>query len=277
MAINISDFSRFSRKGAVNYWQMFAVPFSGVTPIMCAMVAVAATQKLWGVEAWNPADMIQFFDSRAIRFFTAFGFVIGSIGSNVSTNCISFATDITSVCPRYITIFRAAFFSAILCFAMNPWRIVNNAPSFVAFLKAYPAFLAPVAAIMCADWFIVRRGKVHIVDLFDMKGKFFYTYGVNWRAIVAWACAFAPNMPAFAHEINPVNPDVQPYTYYISWYFATVVSGGIYCTLCHFFPASDTYVDEAIYEIERPVSIEGLEEGKEGHAEVEVNEDTKGN
>ncbi|KAJ3520076.1 hypothetical protein NM208_g13868 [Fusarium decemcellulare] len=262
MAINISDFSRFSKKGAVNYWQMFAVPFSGVTPIMCAMVAVAATKQLWGVDAWNPADMITFFDNRAVKFFTSFGFIVGSIGSNVSTNCISFATDITSIWPRYITIFRAALFASILCFAMNPWKIVTNAPSFVAFLGAYPAFLAPVATIMVVDWYLVRKGKVHIIELYDLKGKFYYRYGFNWRAIVAWVVSFAPNLPAFAHAVNPKNPNVQPYTWYISWYFATAVSGIVYYVLCRCWPATSTYVDDPIYEIDG--TIDGMGDAEKG-------------
>ena len=261
MAINIADFSRFSRKGAVNYWQMFAVPFSGITPIMCAMVAVAAAKQLWGVEAWNPADMIQYFDSRAIRFFTSFGFIVGSIGSDISTNCISFATDVTSILPRYVTIFRAALFASVLCFAMNPWKIVTNSPSFVAFLGAYPAFLAPVATIMCTDWYIIRRGKVHVDDLFEGKGKFYYRYGFNWRALTSWVVAFAPNLPAFAHAIDPKNPNVQPYTYYFSWYFATVVSGTLYYVLNRFFPPTATFVDEAIYET--TLVMQSLEEEEE--------------
>jgi len=40
----------------------------------------------------------------------------------------SFATDITSVMPRYLTIFRCSALAGLLCWATCPWRIVNNAP-----------------------------------------------------------------------------------------------------------------------------------------------------
>jgi NCS1 family nucleobase:cation symporter-1 len=63
-------------------------------------------------------------------------------------------------------------------------------------------FLAPVATILATDFFIIRRGKIDVRELYNQHGIYSYSYGVNWRAFAAWICALAPNLPAFAHAIN---------------------------------------------------------------------------
>ncbi|GAA5928883.1 hypothetical protein JCM1841_001285 [Sporobolomyces salmonicolor] len=147
-----------------------------------------------------------------------------ALGVNISANQMSFATDITSLLPRYLTIFRASILASTLCWATNPWKIVTNAPSFVAFLGAYPVFLAPVATILATDFYLICKRKVDVREFYDPHGIYRYTYGFNFRAIGAWISALAPSLPAFAHAVDASNPDVQPYTYYFSWYFSTIIS-----------------------------------------------------
>jgi hypothetical protein len=58
---------------------------------------------------------------------------------NISANQISFATDITALMPRYLTIFRCSILASILCWATNPWRIVTNATgTSPSYLSAHP-------------------------------------------------------------------------------------------------------------------------------------------
>lgn len=154
------------------------------------------------------------FGSRAAQFFAALGFWVATIGVNISANSISFATDITSLFPRYLTIFRCSILAGLLCWITNPWRIVTDAPTFYNFLGAYPCFLAPVATILATDFYLVKKGKVDVRQFYEPRGIYSYFYGFNLRAIGAWICAFAPNLPSFAHAVDPHNPNVQPFTYF---------------------------------------------------------------
>ncbi|GAA5886534.1 hypothetical protein JCM6882_001678 [Rhodosporidiobolus microsporus] len=249
VSINIPDFSRFARSNRANWSQIIAVPVTGTIPIAVSIICAQAARKLYGVEVFDPASLCGVFDSRAAQFFSAFGFWVSTIGVNISANSVSFATDICSIAPRYLTIFRTSILAGILCWATCPWKIVTDAPSFISFLSSYPVFLAPIATILATDFFVVRRGKVDVRQLYDPKGVYAYKFGCNWRAFAAWIFAFAPNLPSFAHAIDASNPDPQPWTYMFSWYFSTICSFFWYCLFSYVFPPRSSFVDEAVYEV----------------------------
>ncbi|GAA5920750.1 hypothetical protein JCM5296_004673, partial [Sporobolomyces johnsonii] len=58
----------------------------------------------------------------------------------------------------------------------------------------------------------------------------------------------APNLPSFAHAIDASNPDVEPYTYYFSWYFSTVTAFFWYLLINKLFPPTSSLIEEAVYE-----------------------------
>jgi NCS1 family nucleobase:cation symporter-1 len=130
---------------------------------------------------------------------------------------------------------------------------------------------------MFTDWYVVRRGKVDVRELYEPKGIYSYCYGFNLRAIGAWILAFAPNIPGFAHSINANNPDVNPWTYsasfllpspfprrsllslttvltshrirVFSWYFSTVTAIFWYLLINFIFPPKSSFVETAVYEV----------------------------
>ncbi|GAA5899926.1 uncharacterized protein JCM6883_006035 [Sporobolomyces salmoneus] len=273
VSVNISDFSRFSRSPKANHWQILAVPVTGTIPIAIAILCAEAAQQNYGVSIYDPASLCALFDSRAARFFSSFAWVVMTIGVNLSANQLSFATDVTSLMPRYITILRGSIFASILCWATCPWKIVTDAPSFLAFLSAYPVFLAPIATIMFIDFYLVRKERVDVRELYEPQGTYRYTYGVNWRPFLAWILALAPNLPAFAHAIDPSNPDVQPYTYRFSWFFSTFASAILYLAINFFFPPTSSLIEEAVYDISETEFDVGSEEGVEGTSEKKKDSD----
>ena len=108
---------------------------------MCAQAA----QTAYGQAVYDPASLCKLFGSRAAQFFSAFVFWVATIGVNISANQISFATDITAIMPRYLTIFRCSILASILCWATNPWRIVTNATGMLPLLAAVHLFQRPLS------------------------------------------------------------------------------------------------------------------------------------
>ncbi|GAA6009146.1 hypothetical protein JCM11491_005769 [Sporobolomyces phaffii] len=267
VSVNISDFSRFSRSPKANHWQIFAVPVTGTIPIAVSILCAEAAKQKYQAAIFDPASLCALFDSRAARFFASFAWVVMTIGVNLSANQLSFATDVTSLLPRYITILRGSILASILCWATCPWRIVNDAPSFVAFLGAYPVFLSPIATIMAVDFYIIRKGRVDVREFYEPNGIYRYTAGVNFRPFLAWILALGPNLPAFAHAIDPTNPNVQPYTYRFSWLFSTVTSAFWYLLINFIFPPKSSLIDEAVYDISETNLDNDSEEGIEGSHE----------
>ena len=58
-------------------------------------------------------------------------------------------------------------------------------------MNAYGTILAPIAAIFIADYFFCKQRRVDVSSLFKSEdGRYWYSNGINWAAIIAWVVAF---------------------------------------------------------------------------------------
>lgn len=105
---------------------------------------------------------------------------------------------------RVINIRRGQIICAILGFAICPWLIQARAARFLAFLDGYTVFLGPLIGLLISDYWLVRRGKGLNVRSLYIPGSslYWYTGGVNPRAIAALLTGIAPLLPGLAHSID---------------------------------------------------------------------------
>lgn len=198
--LNQNDYARFSRrpKDAI-IGQVFSFPFYGITCSIIGILVTAATQNRFGEALWNLPDI---FDAlikeggsreRAASFFAGAALVISQIGVNVPGNGLSGGFDFAATFPKYINIRRGAYLTALLSIAVNPWKLVNTATTFLSVLSSYSVFLGPMTGLMISSYFVVNRQKINVDDLFvgNKQSIYWYTWGMNWRAIVA-VCVNVP-------------------------------------------------------------------------------------
>lgn len=245
--VNQSDFTRFARKQGVQVPGMAisTLCFGMVVPIF-AMMSASASLEIWpALEApmWNPLTIIfQWMlddyspGARAAAFFCSFGFVFGQVAENVLGNGYAAGMDLAGLFPTWITIKRGTLLCAALSWAVCPWEFYNTASVFVAVAASFSVFLGPLTGIMLADYWIIRRQKIQISQLYtgSPEGSYWYTYGLNWRAIVAWVIGFAPAMPGMIANVNTsvvVSQGVLNY-YRGNYLFGFATSGVLYIALC---------------------------------------------
>ena len=92
-----------------------------------------------------------------------------------------------------------------------------------------------------------------------------YTYGINFRALIAFIIGVAPNLPGFINSINPsINVGVGKRPYTFAWILGFVITSMIYVLLSAIWKATETLIPRAIlpdevYESEEgaAVTIEG--------------------
>jgi nucleobase:cation symporter-1, NCS1 family len=63
--------------------------------------------------------------------------------------------------------------------------------------------MGPLAGVMVSDYYLIKKQKLNIHELYKDHGIYWYNYGFNWRAFVAFITGFAPLMPGFAKSIQP--------------------------------------------------------------------------
>ena len=67
-------------------------------------------------------------------------------------------------------------------------------------LNAYGTILSPIAAIFIADYFVCKRKQIEIAALFKGEnGRYWYSNGFNYAAIIAWVVAFILPLLSYFH------------------------------------------------------------------------------
>jgi NCS1 family nucleobase:cation symporter-1 len=55
---------------------------------------------------------------------------------------------------------------------------------------------------MIADYFVIRRGRLLVDDLYRRRGAYEYRGGVNWVAVGAFVIGVLPNLPGFIAAVS---------------------------------------------------------------------------
>lgn len=71
---------------------------------------------------------------------------------------------------------------------------MNTATTFLTVLSSYAVFVGPMVGLMVSSYLIVNQRKIKVPDLFvgDKTSIYWYTRGINWRAIIAVGCSAFP-------------------------------------------------------------------------------------
>ncbi|WWD03446.1 hypothetical protein V865_001498 [Kwoniella europaea PYCC6329] len=245
LIVTVPDLARYSRTPRSQIiGQLLGLPMA----IVCAafgVITTAAVQNMWGEAFWNPYDLFNGIldhtyssKSRAGVFFASLVFAFATLGTSIACNIVPFAADITCMLPKYINIIRGQILCLIVAFAITPWHILTSAPTFLNFLGGYSIFQGSVVSIMLVDYFLVRKGNLDIGALYDgsSDSKYFYTFGTNWRSIVAFIVGFVVPLPGFIGSFGTVTVSQGAMRlFYLGWELSFVFGGITYWVLCLVF------------------------------------------
>jgi len=211
---------------------------------------------VYGTYIWDPLELASNWDGPAGRcgaFFVGFCWVIAQIGTNLSANVIPAANDLTNLFPKYLNIRRASILVTITAgWIMVPWKIISSAASLLAFMSGLGIFLAPIAAILGADYWFVKNKAIDVPGLYRAHGRYRYNAaGINWRAAVAFLLSVVPNLPGMAASVNTsLLPNIggaeKIYDMFYLWGFTSAFV--LYIVLSKLFPEPQTLIPETIHD-----------------------------
>lgn len=139
LAVNIPDFSRFSRNPRAQLWQLPVIPFFKTTVALLGIVSASAARQIWGVPYWTPLEIISTWQNtpggRAAAFFCASIWLLGQVSVNISANAVSFANDVTTLLPRWLNVRRGTLLVSVVGgWALCPWIIIASGRAFLLFM-----------------------------------------------------------------------------------------------------------------------------------------------
>lgn len=245
---NQPDYSRFARRLNDQIGgQIYAILVFGTIMPLFGCITASATQQIYGDVIWNPPMIVsRWLDTnytsyaRAGAFFAGIGLIVAQLAINTIDNAFSGGMDFAGLFPRYLNIRRGSYLTLFIAILIQPWQLLSSANTFISVLSAYGVFLGPMIGIMITDYWIVRRRKVKLTDLYstDPSRIYWYLHGFNLRAYTAWIIGFVPLLPGFIAHINKsiVVPRGATNIYYLAFPAGLLVSGTVYFAICAIWP-----------------------------------------
>jgi cytosine/uracil/thiamine/allantoin permease len=76
--------------------------------------------------------------------------------------------------------------TAVIGIVMMPWKLLSDFGTYIfGWLVGYSSFLGPIAGVLIADYFIVRKKSLNVKELYLRGGAYEYSKGFNSRAMIA--------------------------------------------------------------------------------------------
>ena len=156
------------------------------------------------------------------------GVSIATISVNIAANVVSPANDFANLAPRLISFKTGGVITGVMGILMMPWKFLSSADVYIFdWLVGYSALLGPIAGIMVADYWILRKKELDVPDLYRVNGR----YGRwNWVALGALALGIAPNVPGFLKSSRIIAGEKGFFDeiYVYAWFTGFLIAGGLY-------------------------------------------------
>ncbi|TPR10136.1 RNase H family protein [Aspergillus niger] len=254
--MNMSDYSRFAKTGSRGQWsQALTIPVIKTIYAVLGLAVVGSGRVLYETDISSPVDMLPYWGNtgggRFLAFVCAILWMLAQISCDISANSIPFGHDVMSFVPAWVTVRRGSLLCLLLgAWGMVPWLIVNSADKFLSFMSAYGVCISPICSIMIADYFLIRRGKLNLSDLYHPRGCYRYRAGINWRSFVTEFSFVGINLPGVINNVNPSVPIPSGLIqlYKINWFVNTLGSFVVYWCLCTLWPPLESLDPKVLLE-----------------------------
>ncbi len=197
MALNGSDLARqikhvpdYEKKGLIArnkralIGQFFGLMVIGV---LCMLIGMAAgiTTGEWDLNA----ICVKLFNSNVGLVLALIAVVFAQWSTNTAGNLMPPSYVLISIFPK-LNFKSASIICGVIAIAIQPWKIQNSGTFLVDIQNYISILLGPVMGILLADYFIVRKCKLNVHDLYTVGGQYQYNNGFNMSAIIALAAGF---------------------------------------------------------------------------------------
>ena len=241
LSLNIPDFTRYAQSQRSQViGQAIGLPLTMTAFSFIGIAVTAATVVVFGEAIWDPVQLITRLtgDIPALLIFAMFVIAIAQISTNMAANVVSPSFDFSNLAPKYISFRTGGIITAILGIISFPWVLLETAGAYIfTWLVGYGSLLGAIGAVMIVDYWIVRRRQLSLADLYKMEGRYAYSGGWNWRAILAVFVGVIPVIPGFLKAATTAGLNGGPFPN--PTFIESLYNYGLFFT---FFVAGLTYL-----------------------------------
>ena len=201
LSLNIPDFTRYARSQKSQIvGQSIAMPLTMTGFSFIGIAVTSATIVVYGEPIWDPVALTaRLLDDMEVLLVAAMVvIVIAQLSTNMAANVVSPSNDFSNLAPRLISFKMGGLITAFIGIVSFPWKLYQDVGAYIfTWLVGYGSLLAAFGAVMIVDYWLLRRTRLDVLDLYRREGRYWFTGGYNVRALVAVAVGVIPVIPGF--------------------------------------------------------------------------------
>lgn len=231
MALNIPDFTRFakSQKDQI-VGQAIGLPLPMALFAFISVAVTSATVTIFGEAIWDPVVLAGKMGGIGV-IVALMALVVATLTTNLAANVVAPAYGFSNLNPKKISFTMGGYITAAIGIAIMPWKLLETADGYIfVWLVGYSALLGPIAGILIADYFMVRKSELDAESLFKHNGIY---KKWNWAGLIALIVGIVPNLPGFLHAAGLIEsvPAIFDTVYSYAWFVGLFIAGILYLLL----------------------------------------------
>lgn len=200
VALNIPDFTRYARGQREQMMgQALGLPATMTFYSFIGVAVTSATVIAFGQAIWDPVAVLSRLGSPWAVVVAMVGLLLATLNVNIAANVVSPSNDFSNLWPRRISFRMGGVITCLIGVLMQPWKLLASYGNYITgWLVGYSSFLGPIAGILIADYYVVRKKILLPEDLYERGGFYEFSRGVNWRAVGSLAAGIAVALAGLA-------------------------------------------------------------------------------
>lgn len=238
LSLNIPDFTRYARsQRSQALGQALGLPTTMTAFAFIGVAVTAATIVVFGEAIWDPIALVARIGSPLVIVFAALVVLAAQLTTNMAANVVSPANDFSNLSPKRISYVTGGLITAVLGIAMMPWKLYSDASAYIfTWLIGYSSLMGALGGVLIADYWVLRRQRLSLPDLFKENGIYTYAGGWNGRAVAALLLSILPVVPGFARAAatpggQVPDPGFLDHLYTYAWFVTFALSFVLYLLL----------------------------------------------
>ncbi|WP_328538566.1 NCS1 family nucleobase:cation symporter-1 [Streptomyces sp. NBC_00344] len=225
--LNFCDFTRSAKsRGSIVRGNVIGIPVNMLFFAVIVAVLSGAQFKLDGQVITSPTDIVRTVPNMFLLAIASLALIVLTVAVNLMANFVAPIYALVSLFPKRLNFRRAGLVSAIAGLVILPWNLYNSPVVVNYFLGGLGALLGPLFGVIMADYWLLRKSRVNVPDLYTegAQGEYHYRRGFNPRAV--WA--FVPSAAiAVVVALVPVFGEVAGF----SWFIGAILAAVLYAVI----------------------------------------------
>ena len=108
--------------------------------------------------------------------------VLAQWSTNMGANLVPAATIFSNIGGPKVPFYAGAILAGVIGMITQPWNLFDI---LLPFLGISGGILSSIVGIIIADYYLLRKRRVNVTDLYNYYGQYRYSKGINWAGVIA--------------------------------------------------------------------------------------------